>query len=106
VCRPSLNIDLYLQQNPGVPPAKSWFFERRQLGNVIRDSRNTDRSGRTACIERTELLLRDALKPILLPNSFELFTLMLDPDDRPSLRYWLASTLSIGRTAYNITRPW
>lgn len=83
-------IDWYLQQNPGVPAGEVLVLSsRRQLGNGIRDSLNTIAQQNGRAWSAQSFYFEDALKTDLASDSFALLTLMLDPDDRPSLRYWL-----------------
>ena len=63
---------------------------RRQIGNGIRDSLNTIAHQNGRGWEAQSFYFEDALKTDIAADSFALLTLLVDPDDRPSLRYWLS----------------
>jgi DNA helicase-2/ATP-dependent DNA helicase PcrA len=83
-------IDWYLQQNPGVPAGEVLVLSsRRQLGNGIRDHLNAIAQQNGRAWNAQSFYFEDALKADLASDGFALLTLLLDPEDRPSLRYWL-----------------
>jgi superfamily I DNA/RNA helicase len=83
-------IDWYLQQNPGVPAGEVLVLSsRRQLGNGIRDHLNAIAQQNARVWNAQSFYFEDALKTELASDAFALLTLLIDPEDRPSLRYWL-----------------
>lgn len=83
-------IDWYLLQNPGVPAGEVLVLSsRRQIGNGIRDSLNAIAKQNARTWEAQSFYFEDALKPELAADGFALLTMLVDPDDAPSLRYWL-----------------
>jgi superfamily I DNA/RNA helicase len=83
-------IDWYLLQNPTVPAGEVLVLSsRRQLGNGIRDSLNAIAQQNARPWEAQSFYFEDALKTDPAADGFALLTLLIDPDDRPSLRYWL-----------------
>jgi DNA helicase-2/ATP-dependent DNA helicase PcrA len=83
-------IDWYLLQNPTVPAGEVLVLSsRRQLGNGIRDSLNAIAQQKARPWEAQSFYFEDALKTDPAADGFALLTLLIDPDDRPSLRYWL-----------------
>jgi DNA helicase-2/ATP-dependent DNA helicase PcrA len=83
-------IDWYLLQNPGVPAGEVLVLSsRRQIGNGIRDSLNAIAQQNARTWEAQSFYFEDALKPELAADGFALLTMLVDPDDAPSLRYWL-----------------
>lgn len=83
-------IDWYLLQNPGMPAGEVLVLSsRRQLGNGIRDSLNTIAQQKGRGWEAQSFYFEDALNTDTAAAGFALLTLLVDPDDRPSLRYWL-----------------
>jgi DNA helicase-2/ATP-dependent DNA helicase PcrA len=84
-------VDWYLLQNPTVPAGEVLVLSsRRQIGNSIRDSLNTISQQNGRGWEAQSFYFEDALKTDIAADGFALLTLLLDPDDRPSLRYWLS----------------
>jgi DNA helicase-2/ATP-dependent DNA helicase PcrA len=83
-------IDWYLLQNPTVPAGEVLVLSsRRQLGNGIRDRLNAIAQQNARLWEAQSFYFEDALKTDPAADGFALLTLLIDPDDRPSLRYWL-----------------
>ncbi len=83
-------IDWYLLQNPGVPAGEVLILSsRRQIGNRIRDSLNTIAQEKGRTWEAQSFYFEDALNSELAADGFALLTMLVDPDDAPSLRYWL-----------------
>ena len=83
-------VDWYLQHNPGVAAGEVLVLaNRRMIGNGIRDRLNTiaQQSGRPW--QAQSFYFEDALATDLAAAGFALLTLLLDPEDRPSLRHWL-----------------
>jgi DNA helicase-2/ATP-dependent DNA helicase PcrA len=84
-------IDWYLLQNPGLPAGEVLVLSsRRQMGNGIRDSLNTIAQQKGRAWEAQSFYFEDALKTELAADGFALLTMLVDPDDAASLRYWLA----------------
>jgi superfamily I DNA/RNA helicase len=83
-------VDWYLIQNPGMPAGEVLVLSsRRQLGNGIRDRLNTIAQQNGRVWEAQSFYFEDALNSNRAADGFSLLTLLVDPDDRPSLRYWL-----------------
>ena len=83
-------IDWYLQQNPGVPAGEVLVLSsRRQIGNEIRDSLNTIAQQNARAWNAQSFYFEDALKTELASDGFALLTMLVDPEDAPSLRFWL-----------------
>jgi superfamily I DNA/RNA helicase len=83
-------IDWYLLQNPTVPAGEVLVLSsRRQIGNSIRDSLNAIAQQNGRGWEAQSFYFEDALNSDIAADGFALLTLLVDPDDRPSLRYWL-----------------
>jgi DNA helicase-2/ATP-dependent DNA helicase PcrA len=83
-------IDWYLLQNPGLPAGEVLVLSsRRQMGNGIRDSLNTIAQQKGRTWEAQSFYFEDALKTELAADGFALLTMLDDPDDAASLRYWL-----------------
>jgi len=83
-------IEWYLQHNQGVPAGEVLVLaNRRMIGNGIRNRLNTiaQQNGRPWIAQ--SFYFEDALASDLAAEGFALLTLLIDPEDRPALRYWL-----------------
>jgi DNA helicase II / ATP-dependent DNA helicase PcrA len=91
-------IDWYLLQNPTLPAGEVLVLSsRRQIGNGIRDNLNTIAQQNGRGWEAQSFYFEDALKTDIAADGFALLTLVVDPEDRPSLRYWLSEHKQDGR---------
>jgi DNA helicase II / ATP-dependent DNA helicase PcrA len=83
-------IDWYLQQNPDVPAGEVLVrSSRRQIGNGIRDRLNDIAQQNHRAWVAQSFYFEDALSSDQAADGFALLTMLVDPDDTPSLRYWL-----------------
>jgi len=83
-------IDWYLQQNPGVPAGEVLVLSsRRQIGNGIRDSLNDIAQQNHRAWVAQSFYFEDVLSSDQAADGFALLTMLVDPHDAPSLRYWL-----------------
>ncbi|MBZ5529791.1 MAG: ATP-dependent helicase [Acidobacteriia bacterium] len=83
-------IDWYLQQHQGMAAGEVLVLSsRRLIGNGIRDRLNeiAQQNGRTW--QAQSFYFEDALTTDIAADGFALLTQLVDPEDRPSLRYWL-----------------
>jgi DNA helicase-2/ATP-dependent DNA helicase PcrA len=83
-------IDWYLQNHPGMAAGKVLVLaNRRAIGNGIRDRLNTkaEQNGRPWSAE--SFYFEDALKSPSAAEAFSLLALLVNPEDRPALRFWL-----------------
>jgi hypothetical protein len=64
---------------------------RRQIGNGIRDSLNAIAQQKARTWRAQSFYFEDALKTEQAADGFALLTMLVDPDDAPSLRYWLGA---------------
>jgi len=62
---------------------------RRQIGNGIRDSLNAIAQQNHRAWVAQSFYFEDALSSDQAADGFALLTMLVDPDDEPSLRYWL-----------------
>jgi ATP-dependent DNA helicase UvrD/PcrA len=84
-------IDWYLEHNAGVPAGEVLVLSsRRQIGNGIRDSLNAIAQQKGRAWDAQSFYFEDALKTDQAADGFALLTMLVDPDDSPSLRFWLA----------------
>lgn len=83
-------VDWYLQGHPGVPAGEVLILvNRRMIGNGIRDALNARAQQNNRPWSAQSFYFEDALSNPLAAERFSLVTLLVDPDDRPALRYWL-----------------
>jgi DNA helicase II / ATP-dependent DNA helicase PcrA len=83
-------IDWYLLQNPGLPAGEVLVLSsRRQIGNGIRECLNGIAQQRQRGWEAQSFYFEDALSSDSAAEGFALLTLLVNPNDQPSLRYWL-----------------
>ena len=83
-------IDCYLDQNPSVPAGEVLVLSsRRQIGNGIRDGLNVIAQQRGRAWNAQSFYFEDALKTEPASDGFALLTMLVDPEDAPSLRFWL-----------------
>jgi DNA helicase-2/ATP-dependent DNA helicase PcrA len=83
-------IDWYLLQHPGLPAGEVLVLSsRRQIGNDIRECLNSIAQQHQRGWEAQSFYFEDALSCDVAADGFALLTLLVDPDDQPSLRYWL-----------------
>ena len=83
-------IDWYLQNHPGMPAGEVLVLvNRRMIGNGIRDALNTRAQQNNRPWSAQSFYFEDALSAAVGAEGFSLLTLLVDPEDRPALRYWL-----------------
>jgi len=83
-------IDWYLDQNAGVPAGEVLVLSsRRQIGNGIRDSLIAIAQQKGRAWDAQSFYFEGALKTDQAADGFALLTMLVDPDDVPSLRFWL-----------------
>jgi ATP-dependent exoDNAse (exonuclease V) beta subunit len=83
-------IEWYLQNHPGVPAGEVLVLvNRRMIGNGIRDALNTRAQQNNRQWSAQSFYFEDALSTSVAAEGFSLLTLLVDPEDRPALRYWL-----------------
>lgn len=85
-------IDFYLANHPGLPAGKVLVLaNRRVIGNGIRDTLMALAQQNQRAWSAQSFYFEDALKTQQAAEGFALLTLLVDPADRPALRYWLGS---------------
>jgi DNA helicase-2/ATP-dependent DNA helicase PcrA len=85
-------IEWYLQSHPGLPAGEVLVLaNRRVIGNGIRDALNTYAQQNNRPWSAQSFYFEDALNSDLAAEGFSLLTLLVNPDDRPALRYWLGA---------------
>lgn len=83
-------IGWYLSTNPGIPAGEVLVLaNRRLIGNGIRDALNARAQQNNRPWSAQSFYFEDALSTAVAAEGFSLLTLLVDPDDRPALRYWL-----------------
>lgn len=83
-------IEWYLSTNAGIPAGEVLVLaNRRMIGNGIRDTLNARAQQNNRPWSAQSFYFEDALSTPLAAEGFSLLTLLVDPDDRPALRYWL-----------------
>jgi DNA helicase-2/ATP-dependent DNA helicase PcrA len=88
-------IDWYLQSYPTVPAGEVLVLaNRRAIGNGIRDALNTKARQQNRPWVAESFYFEDALKSPAAAESFSLLSLLVNPEDRPALRYWLGENRS------------
>jgi hypothetical protein len=83
-------IDWYIETHPGMAAGEVLVLaNRRVIGNGIKDALNfrAQQGARTWSAE--SFYLEDALNTPSAAEAFSLLSQLVDPDDRPSLRYWI-----------------
>src|SRR5262249_13906066 len=74
----------------GIPAGEVLVLaNRRMIGNGIRDTLNARAQQNNRPWSAQSFYFEDALSTPLAAEGFSLLTLLVDPDDRPALRYWL-----------------
>lgn len=85
-------IEWYLAANPGVPAGEVLVLaNRRLIGNGIRDALNARAQQNQRPWTAQSFYFEDALRTRTAAEGFSLLTLLVDPEDRPALRYWLGA---------------
>jgi DNA helicase II / ATP-dependent DNA helicase PcrA len=85
-------IDFYLSGHTGLPAGEVLVLvNRRIIGNGIRDALNNLAQQNQRLWSAQSFYFEDALKPQAAAEGFSLLTLLVDPNDRPALRYWLGA---------------
>jgi superfamily I DNA/RNA helicase len=83
-------IDWYLDQHPGMAAGEVLVLaNRRMIGNGIRDHLNEIAQQNGRGWQAQSFYFEDALSTEAAADGFALLTLLVDPEDRPALRYWL-----------------
>lgn len=83
-------VDWYLQNHSGVPAGEVLILvNRRVIGNGIRDALNIRAQRDNRPWSAQSFYFEDALSTSIAAEGFSLLTLLVDPEDRPALRYWL-----------------
>jgi DNA helicase II / ATP-dependent DNA helicase PcrA len=83
-------VDWYLQNHLGVPAGEVLILvNRRMIGNGIRDALNIRARQNNRPWSAQSFYFEDALKTAIGAEGFSLLTLLVDPEDRSALRYWL-----------------
>jgi hypothetical protein len=70
------------------------LVNRRMIGNGIRDALNERAQQNNRPWSAQSFYFEDALSRSGAAEGFSLLTLLVDPDDRPALRYWLSANRS------------
>jgi superfamily I DNA/RNA helicase len=84
-------IEWYLNTHGGMPAGEVLVLaNRRMIGNGIRDALNARAQQNNRPWSAQSFYFEDALSTSLAAEGFSLLTLLVDPDDRPALRYWLS----------------
>ena len=85
-------IDWYLASNPGVAPGEVLLLaNRRLIGNGIRDALNQRATLQARTWKAESFYFEDALDTGAAAEGFALLTLLVNPEDRPALRYLLGA---------------
>jgi DNA helicase-2/ATP-dependent DNA helicase PcrA len=85
-------IDWYLQQHPGMAAGEVLVLaNRRMIGNGIRNRLNQIAQQNARPWVAQSFYFEDELETDLAAQGFALLTLLVDPEDRPALRYWLGA---------------
>ena len=85
-------IEWYLAANPTVPAGEVLVLaNRRMIGNGIRDVLNNLAQQNHRTWTAQSFYFEDALQTQAAAEGFSLLTLLVDPEDRPALRYWLGA---------------
>lgn len=91
-------VDHYLTTNPQVNAGEVLILaNRRSIGNLVRDALNCLVGRNERAWSAQSFYFEDALKPEKASESFALLTLLVNPEDRPALRYWLGECRSDSR---------
>jgi superfamily I DNA/RNA helicase len=81
-------VDWYLEAHPGVPAGEVLVLaNRRVIGNGIRDALNSRAQQRGRTWSAESFYFEDALNDSSAAEAFSLLSLLIDQEDRPSLRY-------------------
>jgi len=84
-------VEWYLGTHAGMPAGEVLVLaNRRMIGNGVRDALNTRAQQNNRPWSAQSFYFEDALSTSLPAEGFSLLTLLVDPDDRPALRYWLS----------------
>jgi DNA helicase-2/ATP-dependent DNA helicase PcrA len=85
-------IEWYLAANPAVAAGEVLVLaNRRLIGNGIRDVLNNLAQQNHRTWTAQSFYFEDALQTRTAAEGFSLLTLLVDPEDRPALRYWLGA---------------
>jgi superfamily I DNA/RNA helicase len=88
----SAYVDHYLGNNPTVPAGGVLVLANRHvIGNGIRDRLNELAALHHRTWDAKSFYFEDAVKPTDAAEAFTLLALLVDPDDRPALRFWLGA---------------
>lgn len=88
----ALYIEWYLQNHPGMPAGEVLVLaNRKMIGNGIRDALNLRTQQNNRPWSAQSFYFEDALSTESAAEGFALLTLLVNPDDRPALRYWLGA---------------
>ncbi len=85
-------IEWYLQGHLGMPAGEVLVLaNRRMIGNGIRDALNTRAQQNNRAWSAQSFYFEDALRTDAAAEGFSLLSLLVDPEDRTALRYWLGA---------------
>jgi superfamily I DNA/RNA helicase len=85
-------IEWFLVSNPTVPAGEVLVLaNRRMIGNGIRDALNARAQQNHRAWIAQSFYFEDALRTRAAAEGFSLLTMLVDPEDRPALRYWLGA---------------
>ena len=91
-------IDWYLTNHPNTPAGEVLVtVNRRKLGNAIKDALNTRAQQNNRQWMAQSFYFEDALSAEIAAEGFSLLTMLVEPEDRPALRYWLGENRSDAR---------
>lgn len=83
-------IGWYLDQHPTIAAGEVLVLaNRRAIGNGIRDALNTNARQNNKAWSAESFYFEDALKSPSAAEAFSILSLLVNPEDRPALRYWL-----------------
>ncbi len=85
-------IEWYLFSNPSVPAGEVLVLvNRRMIGNGIRQALNERAQQNQRPWTAQSFYFEDALQTRAAAEAFSLLTMLVDPEDRPALRYWMGA---------------
>ncbi len=85
-------IESYLALNTSISAGEVLVLaNRRLIGNSIRDVLNAPAEQNQHTWTARSFYFEDALQTRAAAEGFSLLTLLVDPEDRPALRYWLGA---------------
>ncbi|MGH9615241.1 MAG: 3'-5' exonuclease [Acidobacteriaceae bacterium] len=83
-------VDWYIRSHPGMAAGEVLVLaNRRAIGNGIKDALNSRAQQRNRTWSAESFYLEDALNSSSAAEAFSLLSLLVDPEDRPALRYWI-----------------